>query len=81
MIASAIVLEVTIAYLGFGFSNLAGLQAKPSIGDVLRQAQSEGYYHWWGITFPGLPIVVIVVAMMSAALARSCTSSAASAIP
>ena len=63
MIATAIVLEVTIAYLGFGFSNLAGLQAKPSIGDVLRQAQSEGYYHWWGITFPGLPIVLIVVAI------------------
>jgi peptide/nickel transport system permease protein len=33
MIATAIVLEVTIAYLGFGFSNLAGLQAMPSIGD------------------------------------------------
>jgi ABC-type dipeptide/oligopeptide/nickel transport system permease subunit len=63
MIATAIVLEVTIAYLGFGFSNLAGLQAKPSIGDVLRQAQTEGYYHWWGITFPGLPIVLIVVAI------------------
>jgi len=63
MIATAIVLEVTIAYLGFGFSNLIGLQAKPSIGDVLRQAQSEGFYHWWGITFPGLPIVLIVVAI------------------
>lgn len=63
MIATAIVLEVTVAYLGFGFSNLVGLQAKPSIGDVLRQAQSEGYYHWWGITFPGLPIVLIVVAI------------------
>jgi peptide/nickel transport system permease protein len=63
MIATAIVLEVTIAYLGFGFSNLAGLQAKPSIGDVLRQAQTEGYDHWWGITFPGLPIVMIVVAI------------------
>ncbi|MGZ8706156.1 MAG: ABC transporter permease subunit [Gaiellaceae bacterium] len=63
MIATAIVLEVTIAYLGFGFSNLAGLQAKPSIGDVLRQAQTEGFDHWWGITFPGLPIVLIVVAI------------------
>jgi ABC-type dipeptide/oligopeptide/nickel transport system permease subunit len=63
MIATAIALEVTIAYLGFGFSSFAGLQAKPSIGDVLRQAQSEGYYHWWGITFPGLPIVLIVVAI------------------
>ena len=63
MIATAIVLEVTVAYLGFGFSNLAGLQAKPSIGDVLKQAQSEGYYHWWGITFPGLPIVLIVVSI------------------
>ncbi len=63
MIATAIVLEVTIAYLGFGFSNLAGLQAKPSIGDVLKQAQTEGYSHWWGITFPGLPIVLIVVAI------------------
>jgi len=42
MISTAIVLEVTIAYLGFGFSNLAGLQAKPSIGDVLRQARAGG---------------------------------------
>ncbi|MDP9261393.1 MAG: ABC transporter permease, partial [Actinomycetota bacterium] len=63
MIATAIVLEVTIAYLGFGFSNLVGLQAKPSLGDVLRQAQTEGYDHWWGITFPGLPIVLIVVSI------------------
>ena len=64
MIATAVVLEVTIAYLGFGFSNLAGgPRPKASIGDVLRQAQSEGFYHWWGITFPGLPIVLIVVAI------------------
>jgi peptide/nickel transport system permease protein len=63
MIATAIVLEVTIAYLGFGFSNIVGLQAKPSLGDVLKQAQTEGYDNWWGITFPGLPIVVIVVAI------------------
>jgi peptide/nickel transport system permease protein len=63
MIATAIVLEVTIAYLGFGFSSLAGLQAEPSLGDVLKQAQTEGFYHWWGITFPGLPIVLIVVAI------------------
>jgi ABC-type dipeptide/oligopeptide/nickel transport system permease subunit len=63
LVATAIVLEVTIAYLGFGFSSLAGLQAKPSIGDVLRQAQTEGFDHWWGITFPGLPIVAMVVAI------------------
>jgi ABC-type dipeptide/oligopeptide/nickel transport system permease subunit len=64
MIATAVVLEVTIAYLGFGFSNLAGgPQPKASLGDVLKQAQSEGFYHWWGITFPGLPIVLIVVAI------------------
>ncbi len=53
MIATAIVLEVTIAYLGFGFSNLVGLQAKPSIGDVLRQAQIGGLLPLVGNHIPG----------------------------
>jgi peptide/nickel transport system permease protein len=64
MIATAVVLEVTLAYLGFGVTRVAGsVDAQASLGDILRQAENEGLYNWWGVTLPGLPIVVLVLSM------------------
>jgi peptide/nickel transport system permease protein len=64
MIATAVVLEVTLAYLGFGVTRTAGsVQAQASLGDILRQAENEGLYNWWGVTLPGLPVVLLVLTM------------------
>ena len=64
MIATAVVLEVTLAYLGFGVTRIAGsVDAQASLGDILREAENEGLYNWWGVTLPGLPIVVLVLSM------------------
>ena len=63
MIASAVIIETTLSYLGFGVNALYGGRQdtqRPSVGDVLQAAQVEGLFHWWGIVFPGVVIVLIV---------------------
>lgn len=61
MTAAALVLEVTIAYLGFGISTLVRSQSRtPSIGDVMTAARDEGLFHWWGIFFPGFVLVCVI---------------------
>ncbi len=62
MTAGAVILETTLAYLGFGFtpSQSANL-GTVSLGDVMSQAKDEGLFNWWGIVFPGLAIVLIVM--------------------
>ena len=61
MTAASLVLEVTIAYLGFGISGLVRTQTRtPSIGDILNQANPEGLFHWWGLFFPGLVLVLLI---------------------
>ncbi|MFL5945107.1 MAG: ABC transporter permease subunit [Gaiellaceae bacterium] len=63
MIASAVIIETTLSYLGFGVNALYGGREevqRPSVGDVLQGAQVEGLFHWWGIVFPGIVIVLIV---------------------
>lgn len=66
MIAGAVILETTIAFLfGSGISFYVRSQAAqrtlPSLGDVMAAASQEGVYHWWGIVFPGLVIILIIV--------------------
>ena len=61
--ASAVILETTLSFLGL--SRVANLGGKtdtklPSVGDVLAAAQPEGLFHWWGIVFPGVVIILIV---------------------
>ena len=65
MTAGAVLLEVTLSYLGFGVANFTAGAPKPtpSLGDVMAQANSEGLYHWWGLTFPGLTIVLVVMSI------------------
>ncbi len=65
MTAGAILLETTISYLGFGLSNFARNDARtdartPSLGDVIFVAKDEGFSHWWGTTFGGVAIILIV---------------------
>jgi peptide/nickel transport system permease protein len=62
--ASAVILETTLSYLGLGSAvNFYGGRTDtklPSVGDVLAAASNEGLFHWWGIVFPGISIVLIV---------------------
>jgi ABC-type dipeptide/oligopeptide/nickel transport system permease subunit len=61
MTAASLVLEVTIAYLGFGISGLVRSQTPtPSIGDIMNEANPEGLFHWWGLFFPGLVLVLLI---------------------
>jgi peptide/nickel transport system permease protein len=61
MTAASLVLEVTLAYLGFGISGLVHSQTPtPNIGDVMNEAQAEGLFHWWGLFFPGLVLVLLI---------------------
>jgi len=65
MTAAAVVLEVTIGFLGFGISGLVrSPTTTPSIGDVMSNATNEGLFHWWGILFPGLAVVVIIAPIL-----------------
>ncbi len=62
MTAGAIVLETTLSYLGFGISNYErGRNRNPSLGDVMADANVEGLFHWWGLFFPGLILVLIIM--------------------
>lgn len=65
MTAGAIVLEVTLSYLGFGIADftVGAPKRTPSLGHVMAQANDEGLFHWWGLTFPGLTIVLIVMSI------------------
>jgi len=64
MTASAIILETTLSYLGFGISKFARTQDRtPSLGDVMADANVEGLFHWWGLFFPGLILVLIITSV------------------
>jgi glutathione transport system permease protein len=63
MTAAAIIVETTLSYLGFGVTRFAAAETgtRLSLGDVMSSAKDEGLFNWWGITFPGLAIVLIVM--------------------
>ena len=65
MTANAIVLETTLAYLGFGIPIYSPNAPKPqaSLGNVISDANVEGLFHWWGLFFPGLILVVMIVSI------------------
>jgi peptide/nickel transport system permease protein len=60
---SAVLFESALTFLGFGgtdvFGHIVSTHA-PSLGNVLNEAQQAGPNQWWGETFPGLAIVVVV---------------------
>jgi ABC-type dipeptide/oligopeptide/nickel transport system permease subunit len=65
MTANAIVLETTLAYLGFGIPIYSpnAPKAEASLGNVMSDANVEGLFHWWGLFFPGLILVVMIVSI------------------
>ena len=65
MTANAIVLETTLAYLGFGIPIYSpnAPRSQASLGNVMSDANVEGLFHWWGLFFPGLILVVMIVSI------------------
>ncbi len=58
MTAGAIVLETTLSYLG-----IFDRQSFPSLGAVMAGANVEGLFNWWGLFFPGLALVIILMSI------------------
>jgi ABC-type dipeptide/oligopeptide/nickel transport system permease subunit len=64
MTAGAVILETTLSFLGVGISRYAQGRTDtqlPSLGDVAAAATGEGLFNWWGILFPGLAILLVIV--------------------
>ncbi|HUQ22816.1 MAG TPA: ABC transporter permease [Gaiellaceae bacterium] len=58
IIAAAILVEAALSFLGFGIQ-----PPNPSLGSLIDEGQGEGSRLWWLVTFPGLTIVVIALAI------------------
>ncbi|HWL33795.1 MAG TPA: ABC transporter permease [Gaiellaceae bacterium] len=58
IIAAAILIEAALSFLGFGIQ-----PPNPSLGTLIDDGQGEGFEKWWLVTFPGLVIVVIALAI------------------
>jgi ABC-type dipeptide/oligopeptide/nickel transport system permease subunit len=58
VVAAAILIEAVLSFLGFGIQ-----PPKPALGSLIDEGRSEGLHLWWLVTFPGLVIVVIVLAI------------------
>ena len=58
IIAAAILIEAALSFLGFGIQ-----PPHPSLGTLIDDGQGEGFEKWWLVTFPGLVIVVIALAI------------------
>jgi peptide/nickel transport system permease protein len=58
LIATAILLEAALSFLGFGVQ-----PPTPALGKLIADGQEGGFSSWWLVTFPGLVIVVVVLAI------------------
>ena len=58
IIAAAILVEAALSFLGFGIQ-----PPHPSLGSLIDEGQGEGTRLWWLVTFPGLTIVLIALAI------------------
>ncbi len=58
IIAAAILVEAALSFLGFGIQ-----PPNPALGSLIAAGQGEGFDLWWLVTFPGLTIVVIALAI------------------
>jgi peptide/nickel transport system permease protein len=57
-IATAILLEAALSFLGFGVQ-----PPTPALGKLIADGQVQGFSAWWLVTFPGLVIVLVVLAV------------------
>jgi ABC-type dipeptide/oligopeptide/nickel transport system permease subunit len=58
IIATAILVEAALSFLGFGIQ-----PPKPALGSLIAEGNVGGLGYWWLVTFPGLVIVVIALAV------------------
>ncbi len=58
VVAVAILTEAALSFLGFGIQ-----PPKPALGGLISEGQTEGLTLWWLVTFPGLVIVVVALAI------------------
>ena len=58
IIATAILVEAALSFLGFGIQ-----PPNPALGSLIADGQVQGFETWWLVTFPGLVIVVIALAV------------------
>jgi peptide/nickel transport system permease protein len=58
IVAAAILLEAALSFLGFGIQ-----PPNPAIGSLINEGQQQGLETWWLVTFPGLVIAVVALAI------------------
>ena len=58
IIATAILVEAALSFLGFGIQ-----PPNPALGSLIADGQVQGFETWWLVTFPGLVIVIIALAV------------------
>lgn len=58
VVAAAILVEAALSFLGFGVQ-----PPTPALGKLIADGQSSGLQLWWLVTFPGLVIVAIALAV------------------
>lgn len=58
LIATAILLEAALSFLGFGVQ-----PPTPALGKLIGEGAGEGFSSWWLVTFPGIVIVLIALSV------------------
>jgi peptide/nickel transport system permease protein len=58
LIAAAILIEAALSFLGFGVQ-----PPTPALGKLIADGQVSGFAAWWLVTFPGIVIVIIALAV------------------
>jgi peptide/nickel transport system permease protein len=58
IIATAILVEAALSFLGFGIQ-----PPNPALGSLIAEGNVGGLGYWWLVTFPGLVIVVVALAV------------------
>jgi peptide/nickel transport system permease protein len=58
VVAGAILLEAALSFLGFGIQ-----PPHPAIGKLIAEGQQNGLDTWWLVTFPGLVIALVCLAI------------------
>ncbi|HXF98722.1 MAG TPA: ABC transporter permease [Gaiellaceae bacterium] len=58
IVATAILVEAALSFLGFGIQ-----PPQPALGKLIAEGETEGFALWWLVTFPGLVIVIICLAI------------------
>ena len=58
IVATAILVEAALSFIGYGIQ-----PPNAALGKLIADGQGEGFNLWWLVTFPGLVIVIIALAI------------------